>query len=596
MQSDEVMPGAMKMEFADFDREFGAFLLRFSGTAHPEVAAAGMLVSYELRSGNPLLELEKYAGCTIETGNGAYITLPAVEEWRNILLQSGAAAADSGNKRIPLVFRTRSSVMLRRYAGYAESVEKQLFSRRIFEPELIFPQLGPGTLDPIQQLAVFIGLNSRLLILSGGPGTGKTTVCGHIIRELFRRDPERRILFAAPTGKAQQRLAAQIRESGSGLPEDSPVRKAIEAAKGATLHSFILNPEWRTELEHCDLMIIDECSMISLEIFSRILECLPPDASLILAGDRCQLTSIESGSVFADICSLGKVNQLQPEIAGFYNASGDMAADVAESRSGFSGYIVELQKNFRSAKAPEICRISAMLRERTLPDEAMADLISGTDTPDFRFRTAEDADVSGAIREMCCKWKELPQLCRSGDSEQILRALEIIDRSKILCAVNQGAFGTEAVNAAVLRELDIVPESPGKWLPGTVLLITANDKSTGLRNGDIGIVVMENLEDTAVPQCCVRFLSCPERAFLLAGLPEHECGFAISVHRAQGSGYPEVILLLPGYNAAVLSWELLYTGITRAAGTVEVLGSREELLFALENRSGRSSSLFEKRN
>ena len=594
MCRDEVNLEMLKLEFADFDRELGDFLLRFASADAPEISLAGMLAAFELRSGNPQLDLAAYAGKTIEFSTGDRVVLPTVEAWKNILLQSKIASLPDDPVRTPLIFTGETVVMFHRYSAYAGNIRRRLQLLRSFNRKLQMPQRLPEDLDPVQQLAVFVGLNSRLLILSGGPGTGKTTVCGHIIRALLEKNDQQRILFAAPTGKAQQRLAAQIRAAGDDLPESSPVRQAIAEVKGATLHSFVLNPEWHAELESCDLLIVDECSMISLEMFSRLLSVLPPGASLILAGDRRQLVSIDSGSVFADLCSCGKVNQLPDAAADYFRSETGIAVECCEPEDDFSGSIVELQRNFRSAEAPAICRIAAMLRENMLSGEAMADFICAADKDDFRFRSVAEKELTTELGRRCAGLRDLPQLCRSGDPGEIRRALEIADSSKFICAVNRGKYGTAEVNNCLLQELGITPRNPGEWLPGTALLITANDKHTGLRNGDIGVVTLEKIGSEKQPQRCVRFSSCPEKCFPLSGLPAHECGFAISVHRSQGSGYKKVTFLLPGYDSSVLCRELLYTGITRAAKEIELWGSREELLFALTNSRERSSNLFKK--
>ena len=593
MLKNELNPEITQIDFTDFDREFGDFLRRFTQDIHPQLKVTGMLAAFELRSGNPVLDLTRYAGKTFEAEPDDIVTLPPLNEWQELLLKTRIAALPQDDLRTPLVFTGENTLMLRRYAGYAANLRQKLAAMRRFNPELQIPEIFDSKLDKIQKLAVFTGLNSSLLILSGGPGTGKTTVCGHIIRELLEKNCNMRILFAAPTGKAQQNLAGQIRDIGKTLPESSPVFQALQRVKGATLHSFILNPQWRSELANCDLFITDECSMISLEMFSKLLDILPASTSLILAGDRRQLASIDSGSVFADICSYGKVNRLPEKMAEFFNDKTGIGIGTCENGEDFSGYIVELQKNFRSSQAPDICRIAELLLDGSVDNETLTDIIVNTDEADFKFRTIADNDLDTALRKRCGNLKKLPELCSSGHINQIMQPLQIIDQTKFICAVNRDERGTAAINDWILRELDIVPQFRGKWHPGTVLLVTANDRNSGLRNGDIGVVTLEKLHSEPERQYGVRFSSCPEKYFLLPDLPEHECGFAISVHRAQGSGYKEVTFLLPGYESKVLTRELLYTGITRAAASIEIWGSAPELLFALSNRAERSSNLFQ---
>ena len=593
MLKNDLNPEIMQIDFTDFDREFGDFLRRFTGKDFPELAITGMLAAFELRSGNPALELTKYAGKTIEIETDKTITLPSAGKWMNLLFKTAIASFPADARRTPLQITGENTLMLHRYAKYVDNLRLNLYIMRRIASKLQFPEKLDDSLDKFQKLAVFVGLNSKLLVLSGGPGTGKTTVCGHIIREILEKNCDVRILFAAPTGKAQQNLAGQIRAIGKTLPESSPAFQALQQVKGATLHSFLLNPQWKSELERCDLFIVDECSMISLEMFSKLLDILPDKSSLILAGDRRQLASIDSGSVFADICSCGKVNQLPETAAEFFHDKTGIPVEICEIGKGFSGHIVELQKNFRSSQAPNICRIAELLRTSSVDNETLASIIADTDEADFKFRTIAEKEVDAALRERCTDLKKLPKLCSSGDIDQIMQALQIVDQTKFICAVNRDDRGTAAINDWVLRELDLVPPFPGKWLPGTVLLVTANDRHSGLRNGDIGIVTLEKRSREPDMQRCGRFSSCPEKRFLLPDLPTHECGFAISVHRAQGSGYKEVTFLLPGYESKVLTRELLYTGITRAAASIEIWGSHSELCFALANRAERSSNLFQ---
>ena len=264
MLKNDLNPEIMQIDFTDFDREFGDFLRRFTGKDFPELAITGMLAAFELRSGNPALELTKYAGKTIEIETDKTITLPSAGKWMNLLFKTAIASFPADARRTPLQITGETTLMLHRYAKYVDNLRLNLYIMRRIASKLQFPEKLDDSLDKFQKLAVFVGLNSKLLVLSGGPGTGKTTVCGHIIREILEKNCDVRILFAAPTGKAQQNLAGQIRAIGKTLPESSPAFQALQQIKGATLHSFLLNPQWKSELERCDLFIVDECSMISL--------------------------------------------------------------------------------------------------------------------------------------------------------------------------------------------------------------------------------------------------------------------------------------------------------------------------------------------
>ena len=257
----------------------------------------------------------------------------------------------------------------------------------------------------------------------------------------------------------------------------------------------------------------------------------------------------------------------------------------------FSGFIVELQTNYRSATAPTICRLAELLRDDDAEIKNIVSEIVSASGEDYRFLSLDDKIFQAELKKKCRILAPLPELCASGRMEDIRKALELSEEFHFLCATNLGPRGCEKVNEMILKELDIVPDSAFAWKPGTLLMITVNDYRADLRNGDVGIVTFEADDDGVMQKFC-RFHSCPEKRFLAGGLPRHECGFAITVHKAQGSGYKEAVVILPGYNSEVLQRKLIYTGITRAAKHLELWGTHEELLFALKNEERSSLNLF----
>lgn len=591
--------------FSDFDREFGKYLLRSSGIRSRLLFMTGMLLSYELRSGRTVLNFSRYAGKTLPLEDDVTYTLPDEEEWHDTLssLEFVPVIAPSylETEVSPLVFVRRGMVMLRRYAELETELRELLLRRRKFaaESQLVFPAVCGEKAD-YQDLAVFVALNSSLLILSGGPGTGKTTVCGRILQELFAGNPQMNILFAAPTGKAQQRLAGQIMESAAKLPENSPVRKAMESMEGATMHSFICNRSWRRKLEFCDLLLLDECSMIPLELFAGVLKLLPERAGLILTGDRKQLASVESGSVYGDMCDFGKVNQLPPAAAQWFNScGGEVGVYQPEMVDDFTGFIVELKKNYRAASAPEICRISDVLRNAPAADAAKnAAMLSGMASDDFYCCSQSQETLAEAVRQQLKRVPDggialagLPELCVDPGENEMNSIFRIMEEHKFICALNLGRFGTAAINEIILDELKLVPDKRSVWEPGTILLITRNDKRTRLRNGDMAVVTLE-YDSNGRAHRVARFPAYPEMHVPLAELPPHECGFAISIHKSQGSGYANVVLIMPEQPVEILSVELLYTGITRAAKRVELWAREDILQYCLEHKTERLSNLF----
>ena len=359
--------------------------------------------------------------------------------------------------------------------------------------------------------------------------------------------------------------------------------------------------EWRSKLEFCDVMVIDECSMIPLELFAFILSELPETCRLILVGDRCQLSPVESGAVFNDLCRNAEANLLPGRAAELFNAHGGRIGICSENSGelDFAGFTVELEKNYRSAQAPSICRIAARLRN-SVPEDApeLAGEIAALDEKDFVCRNIAPDRISAQVMTELKKIRncgraisELPQLCGTGDPEKIALAMKLAGEIKFVAALRHGPGGVVELNKMIMDSLQIIPDKPGNWLPGTLLMITANDWYTGLRNGDTGIVVSKP-DGRGGIRNVVCFPEYDGLEIAPGELPGHEPGFAITVHKAQGSGYRDVVFVLPPEESEVLTCELFYTAVTRAAVNIEVWGGRDIILYSLKNRENIAANLF----
>jgi len=585
--------------FVDFELEFGKYLLRLSGGKSAELFAAGALLCRELRFGSVGLDLKKYAGTEFPETGGKYIVLPEYETWMDALSDAekcGVVCKESEAEKsvhTPLVLTESGRLLLRRYWQYEKVVLEKLLARKVFasKPQLYDGAGADGRVPDLQDLAVFAGMNSRLLILSGGPGTGKTTVAGRMLTEIFRLRPECNVICAAPTGKAQQRLAMQLAENAEHLAADDPVKERLQTLTCSTIHGLLYRKTVKEKLNNCDLLLLDECSMIALPLFAELFQVLPDSAGLILLGDRRQLTPVGSGSVFSDICCNGKTNMLPQSGAEIFNSAG---GEIPVADEGvFSGYMVELLRNYRSASAPNICKAAEKIRDLS-PEAAgeAAQFIAGLSGDDFICRDVPVKLYAQELkkifrRKLIKNWtfSDIVKLCSSGSREDVATALEMIDKFKILCAVNESEWGVNGMNTLVLDLLNIKPAGDGNWKPGTVLLITENDKRTGLNNGDCGIVF------NSAEGVKAKFSVCGDKEFALAALPAHTCGFALSIHKAQGSGVDDVLMILPPVPVRILSRELLYTGITRAAKHIEIWSCRKILTGTLSRAAERASGL-----
>jgi exodeoxyribonuclease V alpha subunit len=376
----------------------------------------------------------------------------------------------------------------------------------------------------------------RFAVITGGPGTGKTTR----IRDLVRSLPAgTRVLLLAPTGRA----AARLREAvGAGEPG------TIHAALGVRHGNLVRFRHDASDPLVADLVIVDEASMVDAALMTKLIEAVNPAARLILVGDRHQLTSIEAGSVLGDICLAG------------------------------GEHITELTHNWRSGDRPGITALSAAIQAGDA-DAALATLRAGH--PDL----ALVRDLEPARDEIVAGYSPMVTAALAGDGPAAFAAL---DRLRVLCAHRRGERGVEGVVATVTTWL--AKENPasrprGTSYAGRAILVTASDKSARLANGDTGVLVRAEDEVRAVFAAGTH---APSR------LPAHETALAMTIHKSQGSQYETVVVVLPDDDSPILSRELLYTAVTRASHRVVVVAPDAVVRAAVARPVARRSGLRER--
>ena len=399
-----------------------------------------------------------------------------------------------------------------------------------------------------QKQAVRKTLTEPLAIISGGPGTGKTTVASAVLflmRKLLEIEA-REILILAPTGKAHMRL----RES---LSHDAPaeVRPFLEGIDGGTIHKmlgwsksgFAYNRERR--LPH-RVILLDECSMVSQSLMRDLLRAVAPDTRLILLGDEAQLASIEAGNVFSDLCE---------------------AAVKSPERGQLHGIMTTLKENFRAKSAPELIAFAEALRNGQLPENRtmISSLPGKNQMKDF-------------LGKEISVYREAVRLC--ADRETVGQALEVMEEFRIICAVNGTQYyGVAGVNGMILSLLGLDSDAPG-----VPVMIRHNDYEQGLFNGDTGIIG---------PDKMVWFPG-RETPVVLDMLPEYDIAYAITAHKSQGSGYNEILLLLPPEEMPLLSKSLIYTAVTRARKKALICGDEAQIKALLAEPVQRCSGLTER--
>lgn len=467
-----------------------------------------------------------------------------------------------------------------------------------------------------QQRAVAMAAYSRFLIISGGPGTGKTTTVIRLLWLLIEQmqvNPSR-ILLAAPTGKAAMRLQESIRQAKAALAIPDGLATQIPE-QAVTLHRLLGFIPGRVSFRHhphnplaADVVIVDEASMIDISLMTHLFEAIPANARLILLGDKDQLAAVETGSVFRDLCtqanndySTERQQQLdylcggagQPSLLAESEAVSESAVDnsVVSRSSGLNDYIVVLQKSWRFAADSGIGQLAAAVRDG---QEERLNAILDAQWVDIAH------DDSGVLdrQQLAEVWGDYLQLAQqrpAADRDAYLQnVFAAFNRFRILTPLRKGATGSEQLNLKISqfmqrRQTAATPYADKHWFVGRPVMVTQNDYRQHLFNGDIGLTLAGSDGQLRV------WFPEPDgfRAIAPVRLPVHETAWAMTIHKSQGSEFDEVLLILPdNEESPILGRELLYTGITRAKRKVGILGKRRVIRHALRQTLPPSSRVF----
>ena len=568
----------------EIDRHLAALIAELTGEDDGAVALAAAMASRQARQGHTCIDLNQVAGRhwpTAPEPDSPNLLLPERETWLARLAASPAVAGYETAASRPLVLDASGRLYLNRMWRRERAVAvrlRELASRETPEPaelqealDELFEDIPPNALP---RNAAHIAVSRHLCCISGGPGTGKTTTVAKIMMALVKAGQvsARDIAFAAPTGKAAARLQEAARESlrdmhgGDSLPEEL----AVEVS---TVHRWLMKSEAERGLAR--VLIIDEASMVDIHLMSRVLGALPARARLILLGDASQLSSVEPGSVFADIC-----------------------AAAADERSPLGHCVVNLEHNWRFDPNSGIGRLAAAMKSGD--SGAVEQALQQQQEQSVGFEALDDSAAFGELAERFAREHYAPMVERfrsMGGASQLEPGNNPFRHFMALCAHRRGAFGSDRFNRQVeqrLRSLGLA-SADEEFYVGRPIIVTRNDHGGGLANGDIGIVVdsgpdankaankvwFPDLRDT---QGNSRLVA-PQR------LPPHESFYALTVHRSQGSEYDEVAVIPGPAESPANTRELLYTAITRARNKVVIHGSRDGIKAATERETFRGSGL-----
>ena len=590
------------------DIHFSSFISRLVGGHVPELSLAAALVSSYTRQGHVCLDLSSVEGKELLKGENGIdpVVCPELNTWCKQLRKTGVVGNPGEYK--PLILDDRSRLYLFRYWDYQERLA-DLITRRlsdttvksdigILKEELtrLFPSEQVKDIN-WQRVAAFTALIKRFCVISGGPGTGKTSIVTAILGLLLKQaKPERlRIALIAPTGKAAAKLQKAIRSMKIKLSCPDSIKEAIpeEASTIHRLLGYIPNsPYFHYNAKNTlpvDVVVVDEASMVDLALMSKLIQALPLQARIILLGDKDQLASVEAGAVLGDICDTGAEHSFSQEfskdckeITGYTIHTQKNGASESEIRD----CIIQLEKNYRFGSDSGIGAVSCAVN--TGDSDRAIELMKGQKYGDISWKNLpQPKDLTQVIKAAVTQG--YGDYLRASDPFEVF---QVFERFRILCALREGPYGVIAINYLVEQILKgeglINPDR--RWYPGRPVLITRNDYNLQLFNGDMGIV----LSDPSVNNELRVFFYSTDGAFKKfhpLQLPEHETVYAMTVHKSQGSEFDKALLVLPDRESPVLTRELIYTGITRAKKSVEIWANERVFRFAVSRHIERTSGL-----
>ena len=472
-----------------------------------------------------------------------------------------------------------------------------------FAPEqvrAVLDELFGHTPDDWQKIAAAVAITLKTAVISGGPGTGKTTTVAKLLAALIRlSDDTLRIQLAAPTGKAAARLTESLGKALQQLPVSDAERQRFPA-EATTLHRLLgAQPETQRLRYHAgnplhlDVLVVDEASMVDLGMMANLIAALPPQARVIFLGDRDQLASVEAGAVLGDICrcaeagySLARAAELSALTGCRVVGNDDATAPTVRDA------ICLLRKSYRFDANSGIGQLASAV------NAGDAKAVEGAFHAGFTDITRHPLNDGEAYQAMLSEIASgyRPFLKLISDRADPAEIIAEFSRYQLLCALREGPFGVQGLNQRIeqkLMQLQLIrrPGGGSRWYQGRPVMVTRNDSALGLFNGDIGITLFNNEGVLKV------FFPLPDgsiKAVQPSRLPTHNTAWAMTVHKSQGSEFEHTTLVMPAQFLPVLTRELIYTAITRARKRLTLYSDESVFRRAVQLRTQRRSGLLDR--
>ncbi len=568
---------------SDLEVEFARTLLRISPDLSPTVLVTAVICSFHQTNGNVCVFLDRiHQDKRIAELLGLLPSHTVDIEALQDELRASSIVGNPGEFK-PLILE-ENRLYIQRYWKYENELVTWIKERASRESskltkeiiETVQEQFKANTSDDTdwQKIAVFLSVLKDFLIISGGPGTGKTFTVRKIIETIQSSDSvSKRIALAAPTGKAAQRLSESFQNGSSEDLGAQTIHKLLGARVDG---SFAFGKNRKLSY---DVVIVDEASMLDIRLWIQLIRALPDQTKLIVLGDKDQLSSVEAGAVLGDICQ-GAENIFSKTLVDTLSEC-EVKVDAKEMEEGsLNDCIVLLTKSYRFGANSGLKLLSEAINKEN-PTLAF-EILTNSEISDVHWLEPDNNTVPAIIKRYCV------DVFSKNSKASPVQQFEAYANAQILCAIRKGDFGIERVNKEAEQ---VIKAKSGisrgrEWFDGRFVMFTKNDAFLKVQNGETGIFFTKSYSDGKV-----MVEGNEDRQISVSRVKEYQPAYAITVHKSQGSEFENVVLMLPNEHNPIITKELLYTAVTRARQNLLVVGNWGVVEQAIMQRISRNSGL-----